>query len=91
MTKYLIAYDIADPRRLRKVHTHLKGTALPLQYSVFLLEGTAHDCRECIKALEKIINKKEDDLRFYTLPKTGLKRCLGKGFLPEGLFYSGGL
>ena len=32
---YLIAYDIADPKRLVKVHRTLKRQGLPVQYSVF--------------------------------------------------------
>jgi len=33
---YLISYDIADPRRLQRVHAFLRRHALPVQYSVFL-------------------------------------------------------
>ena len=32
---YLIAYDIADPKRLSRVHRALKREGLPVQYSVF--------------------------------------------------------
>src|SRR2546425_11381608 len=36
---WLIAYDIADPRRLARVHRYLKRHAIPVQYSVFVLHG----------------------------------------------------
>jgi len=35
---YLIAYDVADPKRLRQVYNTLKGAGAALQYSVFLCE-----------------------------------------------------
>lgn len=36
--RYLIAYDIADPRRLRRVITLMEGVGERLQYSVFLCD-----------------------------------------------------
>lgn len=32
---YLVAYDIRDPRRLRRIHRLLKAYGEPWQYSVF--------------------------------------------------------
>lgn len=42
--RYLVAYDIREPVRLRQVHTAMKGFGDPLQYSVFLcdLDGMEH-------------------------------------------------
>ncbi|WP_337627862.1 CRISPR-associated endonuclease Cas2 [Duodenibacillus massiliensis] len=91
MTQYVLAYDISDPRRLQKAHAFLSSVALPIQYSVFLLDGNERQCQECVEALKKIIDLKTDDLRIYALPVSGLRFCLGKGFLPDGLFYSGSL
>jgi CRISPR-associated endonuclease Cas2 len=34
-TCYLVAYDIADPKRLQRVHRTMRGYGDPLQYSVF--------------------------------------------------------
>lgn len=36
--RYLLAYDIADPVRLRKVHDVVKGYGYSLQYSVFVCD-----------------------------------------------------
>ena len=32
---YIVAYDIRDPVRLRRVAKHLKGYGVRLQYSIF--------------------------------------------------------
>ena len=37
---YLLAYDIANPKRLVKVHRQVSKRGLALQYSVFLLLDT---------------------------------------------------
>jgi CRISPR-associated protein Cas2 len=33
--RYLVSYDISDPKRLRKVARSLEGFGVRLQYSVF--------------------------------------------------------
>ncbi len=39
-TRYLIAYDIREPKRLRDVHKIMVGHGAPLQYSVFICDLT---------------------------------------------------
>ena len=39
-TRYLLAYDIRDPRRLRRVHEVAVDFGDPLQYSVFVCDLT---------------------------------------------------
>lgn len=39
-TRYLIAYDIRDPKRLRRVHKVAKDYGYPLQYSLFVCDLT---------------------------------------------------
>ena len=36
--RYLVAYDIRDPERLRAVHAAMKSFGYPLQYSVFVCD-----------------------------------------------------
>ena len=38
--KFIIAYDIANPRRLRKVAKRLEQCAVRVQKSVFVYHGT---------------------------------------------------
>lgn len=36
--RYLVAYDIRDPKRLRELHSGMKRFGYPLQYSVFICD-----------------------------------------------------
>lgn len=36
--RYLVMYDISDPKRLRRVHDVVKGHGHSLQYSVFVCD-----------------------------------------------------
>lgn len=36
--RYVVAYDIREPKRLRQVHKTMKGFGYPLQYSVFVCD-----------------------------------------------------
>jgi len=85
MKEIIICYDICSPKRLSKMHRFLKKEAVPLQHSVFLFTGSTRQLEQCMSKAEKLINKKEDDLRAYPLPSRGLKARLGKPVLPEGI------
>lgn len=89
MGLYLVAYDIRDRNRWHKVHHMLIAQALPIQYSVFLFNGSQDAFERCMSALTSIIDPREDDLRFYELPKRGLKYRAGKPQLPTGIYFSG--
>jgi len=65
---YLVAYDVRQPRRLRRVHRVLKARGLPVQYSVFLCPVACfadvwHQLSREIAA--------EDDLRAYPVGGLG--------------------
>jgi hypothetical protein len=40
-TGWIVCYDIRQPKRLIRVHRHLKKWGVPLQYSVFLVQASA--------------------------------------------------
>ena len=40
-TRYLVSYDISDPKRLRQVHKTVKDFGWPMQYSVFICDVDA--------------------------------------------------
>lgn len=82
---WLIAYDIADPRRLRRVHRFLSSHAVPVQYSVFATRDTAMKVGQIRKELARIINLAEDDVRIYPVPEPPNLAVWGRKALPEGL------
>jgi CRISPR-associated protein Cas2 len=68
---YLMAYDIACPRRLVRVHRVLKEEGLAVQKSVFLVHGTEPDMNALLNRLEKAIVRVEDDIRAYPVRSPG--------------------
>lgn len=86
--QYLIGYDIADEKRLRKIHKQMVKYATPIQYSIFLFEGARQGLNECLADVLAVFNKKEDDLRIYPLPSNGKQWQLGKAPLPEGIIWT---
>ena len=68
--RYLVSYDISDPKRLRKVARILEGFGVRLQYSVF--ECPLDDLRLAkLKAeLHDSLNHEEDQVLFVSLGAT---------------------
>lgn len=89
---YLIAYDIANPRRLSKVHRILKKQGLPVQYSVFTVVMTRPRLLRLLECIEQQIDIKEDDVRCYRLPDHSDTVTLGKQFFPKDvMLFTGGM
>ena len=82
---WLIAYDIADPRRLQRVHRFLCRHAVPVQYSVFVSRCSAAKLGSIRASLAKLVKNREDDVRFYPVPEPAQLFVYGKKALPEGL------
>lgn len=82
---WLIAYDIADARRLRQVHRFLSRHAVPVQYSVFATRASSMKLGEIRSGLAEIVSKREDDVRIYPIPEPALLTVYGRKALPEGL------
>ena len=58
--RHIVAYDISDPARLRRVHRKMNGFGDPLQYSVFACDLSAKERVLLEEALTELINLKED-------------------------------
>ncbi|WP_031433628.1 CRISPR-associated endonuclease Cas2 [Methylomarinum vadi] len=83
--QYLLSYDIADPKRLQKVHRLLKKEGLPVQYSVFSVVSTKSRLDGLLDRIEQIIDDREDDLRCYGLPGKIECRTLGRQYFPDDI------
>ncbi|MCS6953260.1 MAG: CRISPR-associated endonuclease Cas2 [Bryobacterales bacterium] len=82
---HLIAYDIADPKRLYRVHRYLKTVAVDLQYSVFVGRLSSRQLDAILRELEDRIEPLEDDVRIYPLPERCQAVALGRQHLPDGV------
>ncbi len=82
---WLVAYDIREPRRLRRVHRCLRKLGLPAQYSAFTVEADDAAIADHLARLERLIDTRVDDLRAYHLPARCPVWRLGRQAWPEGL------
>lgn len=85
---HLLAYDIADPKRLKKIHKVMTAWGLPVQFSVFALDLTDRAADRLFAQLGRIADPDTDDIRLYRLPETPITR-LGRPPLPEGVILTG--
>ena len=69
MFLYVIAYDVPDDKRRKKVADLLEGYGHRVQYSVFECQLSTQQYRDLHSRLKKIIKLQEDNIRFYPLSK----------------------
>jgi len=86
---FVIGYDIANPRRLQRVHREMCKHATPLEYSVFLLVGDSRAKDFCLEKMAGLIEDGEDDVRCYPLPVRGFQGRVGRASLPSGIQWTG--
>ncbi len=85
---WLVAYDICEPRRLRRVHKHLRKEGVPAQYSAFTVEADDVQIEQLLAKLKALIDERVDDLRAYHLPASCTVWSLGSQQWPDGLCLS---
>ena len=62
---FVLAYDVREEKRLRRLHYYLKKRALPLQRSVFLLHKKPSELNRVLQGVRERTHKNEDDVRLY--------------------------
>jgi len=75
MKKYdfVICYDIADVKRLKKIAKIIEKKALRIQYSIYVMfDATKEEVTLLIDSVLNIYNEKEDDIRVYKIKDRGL-------------------
>ncbi len=65
--RYLVAYDIADQRRLREVHQEMLGWGTRLQYSVYLCDLTKPELIRMRRKLASLIDESNDSIVLFDL------------------------
>lgn len=58
--RYVVAYDVSDPKRLRRTYRKMLGFGDPLQYSVFQCNLSDVEKLKLVEALSAIIDHVED-------------------------------
>lgn len=86
---YLVAYDIANPRRLSRIGRRMTQFGVRVQYSVFFVTLTARRLEIMLKQLERMIDPRQDDVRVYPLPERLDVVWLGQMQWPEGVLALG--
>ena len=64
---YLLAYDITDTPRLRRVQYQAAKVCMYLQRSVYLYHGAGGRFQRMLAAVEEEIERKADDVRIYNI------------------------
>lgn len=65
--RYLVAYDIREPRRLRRVHKVVKDFGYSLQYSVFVCDLTGMELLDMKSKVTAEANLREDSVAIFDL------------------------
>ena len=66
-TRFLVSYDIREPKRLRRVARALEGFGIRLQYSVFECPLDPMRLAKLKAELHPLINHDEDQVLFVSL------------------------
>jgi len=82
---WLLCYDIADPRRLQRVHRVARRHGTPLQYSLFHIAATRRDAQAVLAWIEPEIDPRADDVRIYPLSTLGRAIVRGRGRVADGV------
>ena len=64
---YLVAYDIRDSKRLRKIHKTVLAYGYALQYSVFWCSLDSVELIDLKMEIRQLMNHSEDSLMFVSL------------------------
>ncbi len=58
--RFLVCYDVSDPKRLERTYKKMNGFGDPVQYSVFICDLSPKERVLLEEALTEILNLKED-------------------------------
>ena len=84
MMNYVIAYDISNNKRRKKLSDLLETYGTRVNYSVFEVELNDTKYKKLLKEIEekKLIHKKYDSLRIYHICQNCLPKCIEVSNMP---------
>lgn len=82
--RYLLCYDIRDPKRLSRIYRRVGKCGWHLQYSVFYIEAPVRSMEALVAELSALIED-EDDVRIYEISKLDESGFLGLAMAPDGV------
>jgi CRISPR-associated protein Cas2 len=86
---WLVAYDIREPRRLRRLHRCLKCEGAAVQYSAFCVEAGDERMARLLQRVAGLIDMRADDVRAYHVPTHCRVWAIGRQQMPDGVFLEG--
>ena len=70
----IVAYDVADNRRLAKIAKIMEDYGTRVQYSVFEIYADGSIMHEIMRRVSSVLDEKEDSVRLYPLCKSCEKK-----------------
>jgi len=86
MAHFLICYDIANPKRLGKVHRRAVAHASFVQYSIYYLQGDQKMLDAMLADIKAVIDETQDDVRAYSIEPLKEAIQLGQSCIPDGIY-----
>ena len=83
--RYLVAYDIADPKRWRQVYDVVRGYGDRMQYSLYICDLDAIERMRLLFALRTVINFQADRVAIVDLGEPTGKRAALIEFMGSAL------
>ena len=83
---WLLCYDVADPKRLQRVHRIISKNSTTFQYSVYFTHGTRREILQIIEQTEPLIDPGKDDLRVYPVLTTAKHYHFGRSMIADGIY-----
>jgi CRISPR-associated protein Cas2 len=75
----VVSYDIPDDRRRTRLHRHLKGFGMRIQYSVFECVLDDPEVARLQTIVRQTIKHGEDHVRYYRLCENCVSRIIALG------------
>lgn len=69
-TRYVLAYDISDPSRWRRIYRIARDFGDPLQFSVFLCDLSDKDKAVLQQRVEEVVSRDDDQVVLIRLRPT---------------------